>query len=436
MQGGGRRAALSVRLEAAGLGGGCVALLGVSLLTEMHNFEDELTCPICYSIFEDPRVLPCSHTFCRNCLENVLQASGNFYIWRPLRIPLKCPSCRSIIEIASTGIESLPVNFALKAIIEKYQQEDHPDIVTCPEHYRQPLNVYCLLDKKLVCGHCLTIGQHHGHPIDDLESAYLKEKDTPQKLLLQLTDTHWTDVTRLIEKLEEQKLHSERMVQGDKEIVLQYFKELSDTLEQKKNFFLTALCDVGNLISQEYTPQIERMKEIRAQQLELMTLTTSLQKEPPLKFLEKVDDVRRRVQILKQRPLPEVQPVEIYPRVSQVLKEEWCRTEIGQIKEVLIPEMKISSRRMPLSWPDKDEKVEFLKILNIVTVTLISVTLMLVLFFNQHIITFLNEVTSVCFSKVSLFVYQSFSNNLYDLKDRLCHTLYLLKEFMWKIISR
>lgn len=125
-----------------------------------------------------PRVLPCSHTFCRNFLENVLQASGDFYIWRPLRIPLKCPNYRSIIETASTGIESLPVNFALRAIIEKYQQEDHPDVVTCSEHYRQPLNVYCLLDKKLVCGHCLTIGQHHGHPIDDLQSAYLKEKDT------------------------------------------------------------------------------------------------------------------------------------------------------------------------------------------------------------------------------------------------------------------
>lgn len=347
----------------------------------MYNFEDELTCPICYSIFEDPRVLPCSHTFCRNCLENVLQASGNFYIWRPLRIPLKCPNCRSSIEIAPTGIESLPVNFALRAIIEKYQQEDHPHIVTCPEHYRQPLNVYCLLDKKLVCGHCLTIGQHHGHPIDDLQSAYLKEKDTPQKLLEQLTDTHWTDLTCLIEKLEEQKSHSEKMVQSEKAVVLQYFKELSDTLEQKKKFFLTALCEVGNLINQEYTPHIERIKEMREQQLELMTLTTSLREESPLKFLEKVDDVRQRVQVLKQRPLPEVQCIEIYPRVSQVLKEDWNRTEIGKIKNLLIPEMKISSKRIPCSWPDDIKEVKFFKILNVVIVTLISMILMLILFF-------------------------------------------------------
>uniref|UniRef100_A0A2K6P1I6 Tripartite motif-containing protein 59-like n=1 Tax=Rhinopithecus roxellana TaxID=61622 RepID=A0A2K6P1I6_RHIRO len=376
----------------------------------MHNFEEELTCPICYSIFEDPRVLPCSHTFCRNCLENILQASGNFYIWRPLRIPLKCPNCRSIIEIAPTGIESLPVNFALRAIIEKYQQEDHPDIVTCPEHYRQPLNVYC---------------QHHGHPIDDLQSAYFKEKDTPQKLLEQLTDTHWTDLTHLIEKLKEQNSHSEKMVQGDKEVVLQYFKD-----------FLTALCDVGNLINQEYTPQIERMKEMREQQLELMTLTTSLQEESPLKFLEKVDDVHQRVEILKQKPLPEVQTVEIYPRVSKILKEEWSRTEIGQIKNVLIPKMKISPKRMPCSWSDKDEKeIEFFKILNIVVVTLISVILMSILFFNQHIITFLNEITLIWFSEASLSVYQSLSNNLHEVKNILYHIFYLLTEFMWKIVS-
>lgn len=391
----------------------------------MHNFEDELMCPICYSIFEDPRILPCSHTFCRSCLENVLQASGNFYIWRPLRIPLKCPNCRSIMEIAPTGIESLPVNFALRAIIEKYQQEDHPDVAFCPEHYRQPLNVYCLLDKKLVCGHCLTVGQHHGHPIDDLQSAYLKQKDTPQKLLKQLTGTHWTDIAHLTEKLEEQKSHSQEMIQGDKEVVLQYFEELTDTIEEQKKKILTALSNVGNMINQEYAPHIERMKEIREQQLELMTLTTALQEESPLKFLEKIDSICHRVQILEQRPLPEVQPVQIYPRVSQVL-EQWSTTEIGEIKEFLIPEMKISSIKVPPSWLKKDKKVEFFQILSI------SVLLMLALFYYQYGITFLKEVFSVCFSEVSLSVYQSLSNNLHDLKTVLCHTFYLLKEFMWK----
>lgn len=398
----------------------------------MHNFEDELTCPICYSIFEDPRVLPCSHTFCRACLESVIQASSNSYIWRPLRIPLKCPNCRSTVEISSNGMDSLPVNFALRAIIEKYQQEDHPDIATCPEHYMQPLNVYCLLDKKLVCGHCLTIGQHHGHPIDDLQSAYLKEKETPQELLQQLTDTHWTDIGHLIEKLEGQKLSSERMVQNDKEVVLQYFKELSDVLEQKKKLFLTALSDIGNRVSQVYAPHIERMKELREQQVELVTLATSLQEESPLEFLEKVDDLRQRVQTLKQTPLPEVLPVLMHPRAVQVLKEDWNRTEIGQIKKLVVPEMRISLKRMPCPRAKKDEEIE---LLNIVIVTLISVILMSILFFNQHIITLLHNSTSIYFSEVSLFVYESLSDSLNDVKNILFNVLYLLKEFMWEIVS-
>lgn len=104
-------------------------------------------CPICFNIFEDLPTLPCSYTFDRSCLGNVLQASGHFYELRPLRIPLKCPSCRSATEIGPTGIQSLPVDFASRASIEMYQQQDIPEGVFCPEHYKKPLNV--LLEKKL-----------------------------------------------------------------------------------------------------------------------------------------------------------------------------------------------------------------------------------------------------------------------------------------------
>ncbi|XP_036612528.1 tripartite motif-containing protein 59 [Trichosurus vulpecula] len=403
----------------------------------MHNFEEELTCSICYSIFEDPRVLPCSHTFCRNCLENVLQASGNFYMWRPIRIPLKCPNCRSTVEIPPPGIESLPINFALRAIIEKYQQEDHPDVVTCPEHSSQPLNVYCLLDHQLVCGHCLTIGQHHGHPIDDLLSAYVKEKDTPPKLLEQLTDNHWKDVCLLIEKLEEQKSHLEEIVQSDKEVVLHYFKKLNDILDLKKDAFLSALHDVKTAIDEEYSPQIERMKEIREQQLELMSLTTSLgEEESPLKFLEKVHNVRQRVQALKQRKLPHMKPLEIYPRIGQVLKEEWSKTEIGRIKKIMVPEIKLSPQRTLCDPANKEErKAEFLKILSIFILTIFSGMLMLIFLFNEHMLPILNDMSSVYFSEVSQSLYHTLSSNMYTVKETVCHTYHMLKGLIWDSLS-
>ncbi len=110
----------------------------------MEDLEEDLTCSVCFGLFSDPRVLPCSHTFCRSCLESVLQASVSFSIWRPLRLPLKCPSCRSVTELPSNGVDALPVNVCLRAIVEKYQSDGRPRCPACPEHPRQPLNVYCV----------------------------------------------------------------------------------------------------------------------------------------------------------------------------------------------------------------------------------------------------------------------------------------------------
>lgn len=85
----------------------------------MDKLEEDLTCSVCYALFSDPRVLPCSHTFCKACLDNLLRLSTNYSIWRPLRLPLKCPNCRSVVELPPMGVDSLPTNVSLRAIVEK-----------------------------------------------------------------------------------------------------------------------------------------------------------------------------------------------------------------------------------------------------------------------------------------------------------------------------
>uniref|UniRef100_F7B2M8 Tripartite motif containing 59 n=1 Tax=Monodelphis domestica TaxID=13616 RepID=F7B2M8_MONDO len=324
----------------------------------MLKFEEELMCPICYSIFEDPRVLPCSHTFCRKCLENVLQVSENVF----RQSIMTCPTCRYLVEFPPRGIDSLPINFALRAIIEKCKKEDHPDGITCPEHFSQPLNMYCLQDRQPVCGHCLTIGQHQGHPIEDLQSAYMKEKEEPLKLFKQLTEGPLGDVSLLLEKLEEQKSHVEQIIQSDKETVLQYFKELNGILDLKKNALLSSLDDTRREIDKEYTPQIDRMKEIREEYIKLQSCTAFLgDEESPLKFLEKFHSVRQWAQALKQKKVPSVQPLEIcpheiYPRIGSILNEEWARTEISEIKKLEVPKIKLSVQRIQFtllfSWAE------------------------------------------------------------------------------------
>lgn len=85
----------------------------------MDNLEEDLTCCVCHSLFSDPRVLPCSHTFCKTCLDNLLRVSNNCSPKRPRCFSLKCPNCRGVVELPLMGVEGLPSNMSLRAIIEK-----------------------------------------------------------------------------------------------------------------------------------------------------------------------------------------------------------------------------------------------------------------------------------------------------------------------------
>lgn len=58
--------------------------------------------------------------------------------------------------------------------------------------------MYCIQDRQLICGLCLTVGQHQGHPIDDLQSAFIREKQTPSRLLAKLSESKWAQVLDLV----------------------------------------------------------------------------------------------------------------------------------------------------------------------------------------------------------------------------------------------
>lgn len=67
-------------------------------------------CPVCYlpydNIFNTPRILPCAHTFCLECLARLcafLKESQSF----------QCPFCREAVPVPGGGVPKLPVNMAI-----------------------------------------------------------------------------------------------------------------------------------------------------------------------------------------------------------------------------------------------------------------------------------------------------------------------------------
>ncbi|XP_077867860.1 E3 ubiquitin-protein ligase TRIM71-like [Saccoglossus kowalevskii] len=83
--------------------------------------EDFLSCSICLENYKNPKVLPCLHTFCQQCLESFKAKSGGV---------LKCATCRIQCD---TPIQKLKSNIFLTSLLDTFQRQrqlktDHPPV--------------------------------------------------------------------------------------------------------------------------------------------------------------------------------------------------------------------------------------------------------------------------------------------------------------------
>ena len=73
--------------------------------------EHEISCPICYEDFEEPKCLPnCAHNVCLQCLQGMKKKEKNV---------LECPVCRVESVIPKGGVAAFPKNHLLVRLIEQ-----------------------------------------------------------------------------------------------------------------------------------------------------------------------------------------------------------------------------------------------------------------------------------------------------------------------------
>lgn len=73
---------------------------------DLPSVETLITCSICSKLYEDPRLLPCLHSYCFRCITT---NKDHF----------SCPSCNGI-KIRQNEIDSLPSNRLIQDIVELY----------------------------------------------------------------------------------------------------------------------------------------------------------------------------------------------------------------------------------------------------------------------------------------------------------------------------
>ena len=161
----------------------------------------EITCTICQEHYTEPKLLPCSHYFCKECVLKLVLRSG-------AGKPFCCPECREEVILPKGSVDKLQTAFFINCIqgsivtLEEAHgevvhqesgtiaEESHPK--KCPAH-KEPLIVYCFDCGRLICSHCM-VKDHNGHKLELIKEAApgtrkkLKEKLKPlEKLKVSLS---------------------------------------------------------------------------------------------------------------------------------------------------------------------------------------------------------------------------------------------------------
>ena len=258
-----------------------------------HKLEEQLTCSICLDQYTNPKILPCFHTFCLDCLKGELPE-----VTQQSHYSLPCPTCRSPCQLPQQGIETLPPSFTINNLTEVYnllkkvtgnrhtscdscdntnavhyckqcakflcQQCLHqhnkwitghqtlgldelvntvyqlpqarPEVTsTCTDH-SEPLKIFCETCKEFIC-HLCTIRKHKDHDYDVINDAYDKHKLIIRSSLRPLNQ----QINRLVEEIANLiQRRNEITEQGEKtkettHLVIAQMKELLDQTEKMLN---------------------------------------------------------------------------------------------------------------------------------------------------------------------------------------------------------
>ena len=210
-------------------------------LAELHR---EITCTICQEHYNEPKLLPCNHYFCKECiLKQAFRAGAGK--------PFSCPECHEEVVVPIGSVDKLQTAFftnriqgsmvtlegAYGEVVHQESgtiaEESHPK--KCPAH-KEPLIVYCFDCGSLICSHCM-VKNHNGHK---LELNKVAAPDARKKLKEKLKPLEKIQVSLSHSVVEVQTTRYELEAQGLSVAnnIHTYFIELQKILDDRRRELL------------------------------------------------------------------------------------------------------------------------------------------------------------------------------------------------------
>ena len=122
-----------------------------------RNLQKEAECPLCLETVNNPKTLPCLHSFCLECLDK----HANF-ARRQLQATIKCPVCQTSFQIPEgDSFKNLPTSYHLNRLVDVLALKDSgaqpQKCGSCDEN--NTASSYCFVCQNFLCTPCFEAHQ-------------------------------------------------------------------------------------------------------------------------------------------------------------------------------------------------------------------------------------------------------------------------------------
>ncbi|XP_052393816.1 nuclear factor 7, brain-like [Carassius gibelio] len=246
--------------------------------------EKDFSCPVCIEIFKDPVVLSCSHSFCKECLQQS---------WRTKETQ-ECPVCRRRSSRDDPPCNRVLKNLCESLLKEKKERHSSESEELCSLH-SEKLDFFCLEDKQPVCLVCRDSEKHDNHKvrsINEVVSSYKEELNTAMKSLQEKLKHN----EKIKEEFEKTVQHIKSQADQTEQQIKQQFEKLHQFLRDEEEATITAL--------REEEEQKKQMMEEINRHISALSHTIKdmeeMMKDSDACFLKKFPVSMERVQISSQ----------------------------------------------------------------------------------------------------------------------------------------
>ena len=282
------------------------------------DFVAKLTCKKCKKLFANPKVLPCLHLICIECLRQEFASSDSssakfqcqdcketvavpskvedvitdMYTVRLVEILNKdakqtcqicaedaahalCIECRKLLCKECLGSHRRAVITREHKMLLLEDTRSHageiPTVVPefdemCPTHPTKPLTLYCKRDNKLVCEEC-TNGKHAGHNCVQIDDTLVNDEKRSFENILPGIDQQVEELTAAIDAIERKCLKVKSTKEENLHKLNEAFENIQTALNRRRKQLQDDISNDGD----------QREKCLQSQKSGLLSLSYKLQ---------------------------------------------------------------------------------------------------------------------------------------------------------------